>query len=196
MGGLAPLVACAARACCPQSAPSDQRGVSMQTASFKPVIQDWRGRVGLFGALRVAGLMLWMAAIACLSGCGGGGYGGPPPPQSNPSPSLAMGSLNPSSAVAGGGAFALTVTGSNFVNASTVQWNGTARATTFVSGTSLQATITTADIAAGGTALVTVSTPAPGGGISGGLSFTIDNPMPTATSLGPNAVFAGDTGFS
>jgi len=89
----------------------------------------------------------------------------------------------------------LTVTGSNFVSSSTVQWNGTARTTTFVSTTSLQAAVTAADTATGGMAMVTVSTPAPGGGVSGALSFTIDNPMPTTESLGPNAAFAGDAAF-
>src|ERR1700686_1619956 len=147
--------------------------------------------------LRAVGLALFLAASACLVGCGGGSYSAPPPPppQPNPSPSLATGSLNPSSSVVGGAAFMLTVTGSNFVSSSTVQWNGTARTTTFVSTTSLQAAVTAADTATGGMAMVTVSTPAPGGGVSGALSFTIDNPMPTTESLGPNAAFAGDAAF-
>lgn len=138
-----------------------------------------------------------MAAAVCLVGCGGG-YSAPPPPppQPNPSPSLAMGSLSPNSTIVGGGAFTLTVTGANFVSSSTVQWNGSARATTFVSSTSLQAAVTAADIAAAGTAMVTVSTPAPGGGISGALDFAVNNPTPTVAALGPNAAFAGDAGFT
>ena len=45
--------------------------------------------------------------------------------------------LSPSSAVAGGPAFTLTVNGTGFVNGATVRWNGQARTTTFVSSTQL-----------------------------------------------------------
>jgi len=63
-------------------------------------------------------------------------------------------SLNPASATAGGSAFTLTVNGTNFVNGvSTVRWNGSNRATTYVSSTQLTASINAADIATGGTAL-------------------------------------------
>ena len=66
------------------------------------------------------------------------------------------------------------MTGSNFVGASQVRWNGAARATTFVSATQLTAAITAADVAAAGTAQVTVLTPAPGGGTSAPLGFAIN----------------------
>src|SRR6266481_6393524 len=77
-------------------------------------------------------------------------------------PTSTVVSLGPNAALAGGVGFVLTVTGTNFIASSTVQWNGTARTTTFVSNTSLQAAITAADLSAGGMAMVTVSTPAPG----------------------------------
>ena len=67
----------------------------------------------------------------------------------------------------------LTVNGGNFVSTSTVNWNGVARATTFVSPTQLAATITATDIAVEGTASVTVVNPAPGGGTSAAATFTI-----------------------
>jgi C1A family cysteine protease len=94
----------------------------------------------------------------------GGGF-------SNPAPWAS--SLSPASATAGGTAFTLTVNGSNFVNGSTVQWNGNNRTTTFVNSTQLTTVISAADIATAGTASVTVFTPAPGGGTSNALSFTI-----------------------
>src|SRR5437667_1061946 len=53
----------------------------------------------------------------------------------NPVPSLA--SISPSTAAAGGAAFTLTVSGSNFVNGSVIQVNGSSRSTAFVSGTQL-----------------------------------------------------------
>jgi hypothetical protein len=94
--------------------------------------------------------------------------------------------------LAGGATFNLTVTGSNFIPSSTVQWNGSARATTFGSSTTLQAAITAADIAAVGTATVTVSSPAPGGGTSAALTFTINKPNPVVTiSPGAAIVAAG-----
>ena len=116
---------------------------------------------------RVAQAILCFVCCGWTASCGGGGssYG----PQNNPAPSAA--SLSPSSATAGGSAFTLMVAGSNFISSSTVQWNGSARTTTFVSGTSLQAALAAADIATAGTANVTVSTPAPGGGTSSALVF-------------------------
>ena len=68
-------------------------------------------------------------------------------------------SLSPSSAAAGGPAFTLTVNGSNFVSGSVVRWNGADRTTTFVSATQLTAAIPAADIAAAGSASVTVQNP-------------------------------------
>ena len=82
-------------------------------------------------------------------------------------------SLSPSSAMAGGSAFTLTVNGSRFMAGSVVRWNGASRPTTFVSSTQLQASIGAADIAAAGTADVTVFTSAPGGGTSATVPFTI-----------------------
>jgi len=142
--------------------------------------------------LCAAGILVCVVSLGWITGCNGGNYS---PPPSNPTPSLASGSLNPSSANVGGAAFTLTVTGSNFVSSSTVEWNGGARTTTFGSSTSLQAAITAADIATAGTAMVTVTTPAPGGGTSSGLAFTVDNPAPTVGSLNPNAVVAGTAAF-
>jgi hypothetical protein len=75
--------------------------------------------------------------------------------------------------MAGGAAFTLTVNGSRFMANSVVRWNGVNRPTTLVNATQLQASIGAADIAAAGTANVTVFTPAPGGGASAPVPFTI-----------------------
>ncbi|HEV8132246.1 MAG TPA: cohesin domain-containing protein [Acidobacteriota bacterium] len=96
-----------------------------------------------------------------------------PPSVSNLVP--AVSSISPASAAAGGAPFTLAVNGTNFVSGSIVQWNGSNRATTFVSGTQLNASISAADIAAAGTATVTVLNPPPGGGLSNALSFTISS---------------------
>lgn len=112
----------------------------------------------------------------------------------NPAPTIA--GLNPNAATAGSGALTLTVTGSNFVNGSTVRWNGADRATTFVSSTQLTAQIPATDLATAGTATVTVVNPAPGGGTSNALSFTVNNPVPTLVSINPNFANTGGAAFA
>ncbi|WP_156955345.1 IPT/TIG domain-containing protein [Polaromonas glacialis] len=124
------------------------------------------------------------------------------PQSGNPAPSVA--SIAPANAAAGGTAFSLSVNGANFVNASRVRWNGADRPTTFVSATQLTAAITAADIAAAGTAQVSVSNPAPGVGTSQSLAFAINasppppsnNPVPALASLAPAGASAGSGGLS
>lgn len=108
----------------------------------------------------------------------------------NPVPTLT--SLSPSSATQGDLGFTLSVSGSNFLAGSVVRWNGEERVTTFVSSTELQASISATDIAAAGTAEVTVFNPPLGGGISGSVTFSI-NPPPAVNPGGlvNGASFAG-----
>ncbi|MBL9186095.1 MAG: hypothetical protein JNK23_01320 [Opitutaceae bacterium] len=117
-----------------------------------------------------------------------------------PNPAPTISSTTPASVGAGSGAFTLTVTGTGFVSGSTVQWNGTNRVTTFVSGTQLTASIAAADVATAGSAQVTVVNPAPGGGTSAARSFSITapsgNPVPTITSTSPASVAAGSGAFT
>jgi hypothetical protein len=132
--------------------------------------------------------VLCAAALGCLAGCNGGSGSPAPPVNPNPAPNLA--SLNPSLTLAGGAGFNLTVTGANFIPSSMVQWNGSARATTFGSSTSLQAAITATDITTAGTGMVTVATPAPGGGTSNALPFTINIPNPVVSISPLSAIVA------
>jgi hypothetical protein len=90
---------------------------------------------------------------------------------SNALPSLT--SLNPSSILAGSSAFILTVNGDNFVTASTIEWNGTALPTTYLSGTQLEAQIPESDVTSTGFADVAVLNPALGGGVSTPVVFAI-----------------------
>jgi hypothetical protein len=117
------------------------------------------------------------------AGCGGGGGGTQPPP--NPTPALS--SIAPATALPGAGAFTLTAMGSNFSSASVVNWNGSPRTTTFVSATELTAQILATDIASGGSAAVTVVTPAPGGGTSSALNFVITAVTATVQQTAPGA---------
>jgi hypothetical protein len=98
-----------------------------------------------------------------------------------PNPAPALASLAPSSVAVGTGAFTLTVTGSGFVAASVVRWNGADRPTTFVNDGTLEAAIPAGDVAATGEASVRVFSPAPGGGLSNALTFTVRPPDQTLT---------------
>ena len=114
----------------------------------------------------------------------------------NPAPTLA--SIAPTSVLSGGSSFTLTATGTNFVATSVIQIGGSARVTTFVSATSLTATILAADIASVGTANITVMSPAPGGGTSGAVVLTISsgNPVPSLASISPSVVTGGSPSFT
>jgi hypothetical protein len=84
-----------------------------------------------------------------------------------------LNTLIPSSVVAGGSAFALVLNGTAFAPNATVYWNGSPRLTDTISATQITASITAADIAASGTAQITVVNPAPGGGTSAALALNI-----------------------
>jgi hypothetical protein len=102
-------------------------------------------------------------------------------------------SLSPSSATAGGAAFALTVNGANFISGATVQWGSTALTTTFVSATQLTAAVPASLIATAGTASVTVKDSA---GTSPAATFAINAAAPTIANLSPAAATAGGSAFT
>jgi hypothetical protein len=91
-------------------------------------------------------------------------------------------SITPNSGAAGGASFTLTATGTNFVPTSVVRVNGSARATTFGTSTSLTATILAGDVASAGALPITVATPAPCVGAVAG--FCVSGPQ-TLTVTGP-----------
>ena len=93
----------------------------------------------------------------------------------NPVPFLNQ-PLVPDAVAPGGPAFTLTVNGTGFVASSTVNWNGSPLATTFISGSQLTAAVPASDIATASTASVTVVSPSPGGGSSIPLFFPIAVP--------------------
>ena len=112
----------------------------------------------------------------------------------NPVPTLS--SLAQTSATAGNAGFTLTVSGSNFIDSSVVRWNGSDRTTTYVNSGQLTAQILTSDLATAGYFPVTVFNPAPGGGISNSLQFTVNNPTPAIITLAaPAGTYAGGDSF-
>lgn len=90
----------------------------------------------------------------------------------NPLP-LINAPLVPGQKIPGAATFTLTVNGTGFVSGAVVNWNGNARTTTFVSSSKVTATINAADVATAGTDSVTVSNPAPGGGLSNAAHFQV-----------------------
>lgn len=109
---------------------------------------------------------LLLAALMLLAlGCG---YGSKTvtPPTAGTAPTIS--SLAPTSANHGDPAFILTVNGSNFASTATVNWNGTAQTTTFVTASQITASIPASAVATAGTVPITVTNPAVAGGIYGG----------------------------
>lgn len=109
--------------------------------------------------------------------------------------------VSPTNASAGGPDFILTVNGSPFTDKTVVQWNGSNRVTTFVSGVQVTAEIKAADIAAVGNVSINTFTPQSGTGLNGlsnSVIFVIippPNPVPAITAISPDHTDAGGTDF-
>ncbi len=110
-------------------------------------------------------------------------------PTPNPLPVLA--SVTPSSVQSLSAATPVTLNGSGFISESVARWNGTSLATTYQSSSQLTVVLPSMLLMSGGIAELFVSSPAPGGGISNNIAFTITNPTPTLASISPNVLVAG-----
>jgi hypothetical protein len=120
----------------------------------------------------------------------------------NPKPFLNQ-PVVPDAVSPGGAGFTLTVNGTGFLSSSTVNFNGAALPTTFVSRSLLTAAVPAADIATAATASITVVNPAPGGGSSNAVYFPVATPeanvtftnasgSPITTIYGPIYAAVGD----
>jgi hypothetical protein len=113
---------------------------------------------------------------------------------SNPLPGIT--SLSPTGAIAGTGAFTLTINGTGFAPGATVQFgNASPRTPATATTTKLTLALTAADIASAGSRTVTVTNPGPGGGTSTPVSFAVDNPPPAISSLSSVTKTVGSAGF-
>jgi hypothetical protein len=108
---------------------------------------------------------------------------------SNPNASIQ--GVTPGQAFVGAGPIALVVTGSGFVAASQVQFNGASVPTTFVSAGEVHGTVPASALANVGDFPVVVSNPPPGGGPTAPFTFHVVYPAPTASSLAPSGAMAG-----
>ncbi len=113
----------------------------------------------------------------------------------NPIPTTV--SISPNTKTVGDAQFTMTIKGTNFVNTSVAQFNGSALSTIFASSTQLTATIPATDmLKATTTAAITVFNTTPGGGTSNAQTFTVNNPIPTTVSISPNTKTVGDAQFT
>ena len=101
-------------------------------------------------------------------------------------------SLSPSSVLAGGPSFTLTLTGERFTQSSTVLWVRTPLKTTFVSATQLTAAVPVELLAAEGVSQISVSNP----GTSNSVSFPILAATPFVSSINPTSAVAGGPAFT
>ncbi len=105
-------------------------------------------------------------------------------------------SISPTSVTAGNGATPVTLAGTNFIDESVVQVNGTPHAAVLNSSTQLTVTFTATEVAAGAQLPITVTNPGPSGGTTAAITFTVNNPIPSldgSTPLTPSSVTAGST---
>jgi len=103
--------------------------------------------------------------------------------QNNPVPFVNQ-PLVPDAVAPGGPDFTLTVNGTGFVSGATVNWNGSPLTTTFVTQSQLTATVPASNIAGAGTASITATNPAPGGGTSNVAFFIVSNTAAALTFTG------------
>ncbi|MCX6693590.1 MAG: DUF3344 domain-containing protein [Methanomicrobiales archaeon] len=112
-----------------------------------------------------------------------------------PAPILTV--IAPETITAGSDGFILEVTGSDFVEGSSVRWDGVDLDTVYISSSSLEADVPAENIGSPGAADITVFNPPPGGGTSDALTLTISAP-PTSiiTRVSPNRVYTGSSSFT
>ncbi|MBF0330149.1 MAG: hypothetical protein HQL10_13425 [Nitrospirae bacterium] len=89
----------------------------------------------------------------------------------NPAPILS--SISPASVKAGGTDLTVTLTGSNLVKTSTVNFNNQAIAARYINNSTIEATIPAAMMTTAGNYPVSITNSAPGGGVSTPINFTI-----------------------
>ncbi len=94
-----------------------------------------------------------------------------------------LSAVEPGSARVGDADFTLTVTGAGFAEDASVLWNGVVLPTTFVSASSLQATIASANLTTAGKIQVMVANPGLGGPTSNPAVFLVNNPKPVITQV-------------
>ncbi len=102
-------------------------------------------------------------------------------------------SLTPPAATVGAAPTDVVVTGSGFFATSEITFDGAPAATTYQDSTHLKATLAASQLDAATKLSVRVVNPAPGGGTSSAVTFTVNNRLPTIVALDPGGVSAGSS---
>jgi hypothetical protein len=106
-------------------------------------------------------------------------------------PNVSLTKCTPTSITVGAGATALTIDGTGFVSGSKVSFNGKDVTTTYGSPTKLTAQLPSTALTTTGSFPVSVTNPAPGGGVSAPLTVTVVNPSPAVSTLAPSSSTVG-----
>jgi subtilase family serine protease len=125
---------------------------------------------------RLAGVAMMLCLVILIPSCGGGNGGGGGN-NNNPVPSIT--SLTPSQMAAGSAGQTLGIVGTGFISSSTVTYNGVSHPAT-LNGAYLNLALSASDMATTGSFPIVVTNPAPGGGSSSPVNFTVT----TGTPLG------------
>jgi hypothetical protein len=108
-------------------------------------------------------------------------------PATNPVPSLVT--ISPTTAVQGSPDMVVTLSGADIAPNAIVLWDGVPLPSTYLSPTQIAASIPTLDLATDGSHQVSITNPAPGGGTSAPVTFTVTpgpvNPVPTLVAIQP-----------
>ena len=105
----------------------------------------------------------------------------------NPAPIIY--SVNPNSVNIKNENVTINLTGIKFIPSSVVKWNDSDRSTIYVDSKHLTVVLNASDFSKSGDNIITVFNPAPGGGTSNEVFFTVKDP--NGTNLSANALFAG-----
>jgi hypothetical protein len=107
----------------------------------------------------------------------------------NPKPTLT--SVSPTSALLGAQSLTFTASGSGFVVGAKIVFDGLDLSTTRTNDTTLTATVPASKLQNAGSVFVVVVNPAPGGGASQSIAFTVANPTVTLSNVSPPVVVVG-----
>lgn len=138
-------------------------------------------------AVPASSLAAGQVAQLVLSNPSPGGGSSDPANFSIMSPTPRVSGLSPRSVPQGVPA-TVTVTGSGFEANSVVMYNGAARPTTFVNATTLQVSLTAADVQSFGSGQITVNNPGPGGSITTPTELIVAASVPTILYVSPSSV--------
>jgi len=131
-------------------------------------------------------------AILSLAACGGGSNNSNSAPPKNPMP--AVYSLSPSSVTAGTPSVTLAVHGSGFIKNSVILFAANPVNTQYVSSSELKCSIPTVVLDNPSIYQVQVTTPAPGGGTSSAVVFTVTQyAQPAINSISPDSAAPGSS---